>query len=102
MVFLRRAGSTSELSTAETVRRTLKLMSAAGCFERLLQVADTEPPRVRAMLGAIGEQLGKKGAALQRLRNSLNPSSRFDFGLLSGLPHAMKWQARESRPHEAV
>jgi hypothetical protein len=28
-------------------------------FERLLKVADSEPPRVRAMLGAIGAQLGK-------------------------------------------
>jgi len=100
--FLRRAGSTSELSPEETIRRTLKLLSPEGRYERLLKVADTEPPRVRAMLGAIGEQLGKNAAALQRLRNSLNPFSRFDFGLLSGLPHAIKWQAKESRPHETL
>jgi hypothetical protein len=65
-------------------------------------VADTEPPRVLAMLGAIGEQLGKNAAALRQLRDSLNPFSRFDVGLLSGLHHAMKWQAKESRPHETV
>ena len=38
------------------------------------------------MLGAIGEQMGWNPAALRRFRNSLNPLSRFDFGLLAGLP----------------
>ncbi len=93
--FLRRAGRTSELSPEETIRRTVKLFSEKGRFERLLRVAASEPPRVRAMIGAIGEQLGKKPAALRRLRGSLNPFSRFDFGLLSGLRHARNWQARE-------
>lgn len=51
----------------------------------------------RGMIGAIGEQLGKKRAALRRLRDSLNPFSRFDFGLLAGLRYARDWQARERR-----
>jgi hypothetical protein len=92
--FLRRGGKTSELSPPETIRRTLALFSEKGRFERLLKIADSEPPRVRALIGAIGEQLGKKPAALARLRASLNPFSRYDFGLLSGLPHARNWQAR--------
>jgi hypothetical protein len=100
--FLRRGGSTSELSSEETIRRTLVLLAEKGRFERLLKAADSEPPRVRAMLGALGEQLGKRKSALQRLRDSLNPFSRFDFGLLSGLPYAHKWQATETRQHEAV
>jgi len=95
--FLRRAGRTSELSPEETVRRTVKLLSEKGRFERQLRVAASEPPRVRAMIGAIGEQLGKNRAALRRLRDSLNPFSRFDFGLLAGLRHARNWQARERR-----
>jgi hypothetical protein len=49
------------------------------------------------MLGALGEQLGKRPATLGRLRESLNPLSRFDFGLLSGLPNAKRWQAKERR-----
>jgi hypothetical protein len=49
---------------------------------------------VRAILGAIGEQLGKKSAVVQRLRDSLNPFSKFDFGLLTGLPGARHWQAK--------
>jgi hypothetical protein len=95
--FLRRAGRTSELSPEETIRRALALFSENGRFERLLKVAPSEPPRVRAMIGAIGEQLGKNRAALSRLRKSLNPYSRFDFGLLSGLRYARSWQARERR-----
>ena len=100
--FLRRGGRTSELSPEETVRRTLKLLSEKGRFARLLKVSDSEPPRVRAMLGALGEQLGKTASTLQRLRTSLNPFSRFDFGLLAGLPHARSWQAMERRSHEIV
>jgi hypothetical protein len=96
--FLRRGGATSELSPEDTIRRTLKLLSEKGRFERLLKVADSEPPRVRAMLGATGEQLHKKKAVLDSLRGSLNPFSRFDFGVLSGLSHARKWQAKELRP----
>jgi len=63
-------------------------------FERLLAVAPFEPPRVRAMLGAIGEELGKKAPALEKLRQSLNPLSRFDFGQLSGLSCALRWFAK--------
>ncbi|MEX2560398.1 MAG: hypothetical protein WD403_10815 [Pirellulales bacterium] len=60
-------------------------------------MAETEPPRVRAMLGAIGEQLGKSERALKSLRASLNPLSRFDFGNLSELSYAHQWQAKDRR-----
>ena len=93
--FLRRGGRTSELPPEETVRKTLTVISKKGVFERLLKVADSEPPRVRAMLGALAEEIGKSDAVRARLRASLNPLSRFDFGLLSGLSHARSWQARE-------
>lgn len=95
--FLRRAGRTSELSPEETTGRIIILLSEKGRFERLLRIAASEPPRVRAMIGAMGQQLGKNRRALRRLRNSLNPFSRFDFGLLAGLRHARDWQARERR-----
>ena len=91
---LRRGGKASELSPEQTVQRVLALISEEGRFERLLRVAATEPPRVRAMLGTIGTHLGKNAAALKRLRASLNPFSKFDFGMLAGLPHAQEWQAK--------
>lgn len=95
--FLRRAGSTSELPDEETLRKTLGLFSEKGRFERLLKVSNTEPPRVRAIMGAIGEQIGKSPSALKRLKESLNPFSRFDFGALHGLRYAREWQARDHR-----
>ncbi|MBM4018449.1 MAG: hypothetical protein FJ288_09020 [Planctomycetes bacterium] len=95
--FLRRGGRTSELSADETIRRACELLSEKGRYERLLRVAATEPPRVRAMLGALGERLGKDRKKIRRLRDSLNPLSRYDFGLLAGLPNARAWQAKECR-----
>lgn len=92
--FLRRAGKTSELSPEDTARRTVALFREPGRFERLLKVIESEPPRVRAMMGAIGEEMGKKPATLHRLRASLNRLSRFDFGLLAGLARAGQWQAK--------
>lgn len=95
--FLRQRGKTSELLPANTIRRTLALASEQDRFERLLKAADSEPPRVRAMLGAIGQQLGKNPPAMRRLRESLNPFSRFDFGMLAGLKYARQWQAKGRR-----
>jgi hypothetical protein len=92
--FLRQGGKSSELPPTETLDRTVALLSESGRFERLLKVANSEPPRVRAILGAIGEQIGKTAAVTQQLRASLNPFSKFDFGLLAGVPYAKQWQAK--------
>jgi hypothetical protein len=92
--FLRHGGRSSELSPEQTIRRTIALMSEDERFDRLLKVADSEPPRVRAILGAIGEQMGLPPARLRRLRESLNPFSRFDFGLFAALTYAHAWQAK--------
>ena len=94
--FLRQAGRSSELSPEETVSKIKALLAERGRFERLQKIAATEPPRVRAILGAVGEQIGKAPKALHQLRASLNPFSRFDFGVLSALPNARAWQAKES------
>jgi hypothetical protein len=93
--FLRRRGEPSELSPEETVRRLLALLSEKGRFERLLAVSHAEPPRVRAILGAAGAQLGKPPKTLQRLKATLNPLSRFDFGALAALDRTGDWQAKE-------
>jgi hypothetical protein len=100
--FLRNRGETSELSAQETVDKLLDYFREPGRLERLLKVAPSEPPRVRAMLGAIGRQLGRPDTRLSALRKSLNPLSRFDFGILAALEHAREWQAKERKSHEAV
>jgi hypothetical protein len=99
--FLRNRGETSELPPAETIEKLLGYFREAGRFERLLNVAPSEPPRVRAMLGAIGQQIGQPDSVLAELRESLNPLSRFDFGILAALAYARRWQARERKSREA-
>jgi hypothetical protein len=93
----------SELATSSlTVQKTLGLLATDGHLERLLIVADSDPPRVRALLGALAEELGREPAARTRLRASLNPLSRFDFGQFTSLTHARKWQAKERPQRETV
>jgi hypothetical protein len=100
--FLRKGGRTSELSPERTVQKTLVLLKADRQLERLLKVADSEPPRVRALLGALAEELGQHPGARTRLRASLNPLSRFDFGHFASLTHARQWQAKEIPQRETV
>ncbi|MEK7270221.1 MAG: DUF6088 family protein [Planctomycetota bacterium] len=92
--FMRRGGRTSDLSPGETIRRVIVRLMEKGCYGRLLKAANTEPPRVRALLGALGERMGRDRAKIARLKKSLNPLSRYDFGLFSGLPNARSWQAK--------
>jgi Family of unknown function (DUF6088) len=100
--FLRNRGASNELSPKQAVDKLLTYFREPGRFKRLLEAAESEPPRVRAMLGAIGEQIGQSESALAPLRHSLNPLSRFDFGVLSALAHARRWQAKERKDDEAL
>ena len=93
--FLRHGAKFSELSPEQTISKLLVLLSEGGRLGRLVRIADSEPPRVRAMLGALAEQLGTRRSTLHYLRTSLNPLSRFDFGLLRSLPNSSAWQAKE-------
>jgi hypothetical protein len=95
--FLRNRGTHGELPPDETVKKLLGYFGEKGRFERLLKVAQAEPPRVRALLGAIGQQLGCSERRLSELRKGLNPLSRFDFGSLVALAYAKEWQAKERK-----
>ena len=100
--FLRKGGKTSELSSERTVQKTLALLATNRHLERLLKVANSEPPRVRALLGALAEELGRESGARTRLHASLNPLSQFEFGQFASLKHARKWQAKERPQRETV
>jgi hypothetical protein len=84
----------SDLPPEETIRRLVSMVSDPVRFKRLVKGALSEPPRVRAMLGALGEQAGGQISELEVLRASLNPISKFDFGVLRALPNATAWQAK--------
>ncbi len=91
---LRERARSSDLSPERTVGRLLSLLDDESRYLVLAKAAEEEPPRVRAMLGAIGEELGMPARARDRLRESLNPLSRFDFGPLRTLRSAKQWQAK--------
>ena len=91
---LRERARSSDLSPNETSKRLLRLLANEGRFARLADAAMAEPPRVRAMLGALGQELKMPPRILDRLRKSLNPLSRFDFGQLACLRYARGWQAK--------
>jgi Family of unknown function (DUF6088) len=92
--FLRSRGEWSDLSPPETIEQLLNHFRVPGRFDRLVAIAHAEPPRVRAMLGAIGQELKHAKDLLQQLRMGLNPYSRFEFGKLSSLWYAQEWQAK--------
>jgi hypothetical protein len=90
---LRERARSSDLQPEETIRRLEQVLSDEQRYRRLVTAAMAEPPRVRAMLGALGQDLDMPSVLLKRLRGTLNPLSRFDFGNLDGLPNARDWQA---------
>ncbi len=92
--FLRGRGHNSELSEEDTKARLLTLLRAPERFQRLAAVAPGEPARVRAILGAAGQEIEMPPGLLWALRKSLNQRSRFDFGALRGLTYSRDWQAK--------
>ena len=92
--FLRQRGVYSDLPPDATAERLRRLLADDERFRRLVRAARSEPPRVRAMLGALGEELHKSPKLLGQLRRDLNPLSRFDFGRLESLRYAREWQAK--------
>jgi hypothetical protein len=91
---LRERGRPSDLPPEATARRLVQVLRDRERFARLVRAALSEPPRVRAMLGALGQQAGAPEPELRRLRKTLNRLSRFDFGPLRVLEHAREWQAK--------
>jgi hypothetical protein len=91
---LRERARYSDLSPQRTIDRLRRLLSDEDHFRRLAAAALEEPPRVRAILGALGEESGMPESTLAPLRESLNPLSRFDFGTLGSLQFARRWQAK--------
>ena len=92
--FLRNRAETSDLSPVQTVMRIRALLAEDGAFDRLIGPAMDEPPRVRAMLGALGQDIGVPERQLQKLRRSLGTVSKYDFGRLASLRYAKEWQAK--------
>jgi hypothetical protein len=63
-------------------------------FDRVAVAALKEPPRVRALVGAIGTALGVDNAKLDKLEDSLNKTTHFSLGLSDKIPEVKAWGIR--------
>ncbi len=80
-------------SPAEAVSKIRDLFAARRfSFSRVARRSFNEPPRVRALLGAIGSELRADRKALTALRKSLNPMTTFRLGVNRVLPNASDWR----------
>jgi hypothetical protein len=94
--FVRDRGAYAETSSTGTFKRLNHLLVNMSEVDglHLCDVAITEPPRVRAILGALLECANLPSEMWGPLRKSLNPLSKFEFGIFSELSNAKEWQAR--------
>jgi hypothetical protein len=85
-----------DTTPAKTISRMIHLVRHGQFdFDRLARFALAEPPRVRALLGAIGEEAGVDSAILRPLRRSLNPLSAYRIaGAVSALPNSKEWHIK--------
>ncbi len=91
---LRDLNHLTDLSPEDTTRKLGALLADDSARNRIRRAAVHEPPRVRAMVGALAEQAGASEDELRQLRKTLNPTTRYDFGPLSELGTARNWRAR--------
>jgi hypothetical protein len=91
---------------SDVIRRLLALLRAGRLnYGRLARFARAEPPRVRALVGAMGDELYKRAGtghrsanAITALRKSLNPLTRYVIpGVNDILPCAATWRIKSSR-----
>jgi hypothetical protein len=98
---IRDRGEFAETSAKESYQRLRYLLKEQLQMDRLRElreVALEEPPRVRAMLGAMFAYAELPQSLWEPLKASLNPLTKFDFGLFSELPNAQQWQAKVKLP----
>ena len=85
-----------DASTPSTVKRIKALFTNKRLnIARLTRFARVEPPRVRALLGAIAEDIGYHGSAVRTLRRDLNPLTTYHVpGVRVVLKNASKWHIK--------
>ena len=87
----------------ETVEKLLQYFREPGTLRAHSQGRPVgAPARPRHAREPSASRLDQPEDVLAGLRKSLNPLSRFDFGILAALAYARQWQAKERRDHETV
>jgi hypothetical protein len=78
-------------ASAEDILVGLKPILKKMDVNSILKFALKEPPRVRALLGAILSELRIKNNAIEVLKESLNPLTHYKLGLSGALAKASDW-----------
>ena len=93
---LRNISRIPDTSVSNTVKRIKTLIQKRHLRPaRLVRFALAEPPRVRALVGAMVDDLDYRGAGLKKLRQKLNPLTTYDVpGVKASLKTAAAWRIR--------
>jgi hypothetical protein len=85
-----------DASTPSAVKRIKTLVANNRLnMVRLARFARAEPPRVRALLGAIAEDVGNHGSTAEILRQNLNPLTTYRVpGISAALKNASNWHIK--------
>lgn len=79
-------------TASEAIVKILKMLgSDKARLGRMVQYAGFEPPRVRALVGAMAHHLKYMDDRLKKLKKSLNPLTKYKLNVGHVLPTAADW-----------
>ncbi len=89
---LRAINKIPDTSASDAVIKILNMLGKdRDLLDRIVGFAANEPPRVKALVGAIAQQLKYKGDKLNKLKKSLNPLTKYKLHVSDVLPTAFDW-----------
>lgn len=89
---LRAINKIPDTSASDAVLKILDMLRAdRDRLDRIVGFASNEPPRVKALVGAIAQQLKYKGDKLSKLKKLLNPLTKYKLQVNHVLPTAHDW-----------
>ena len=86
---IKKVPDASAQDTVLKIQQMLKLDKDR--LDRIISYAQHEPPRVRALAGALAQSLKHSSHQLDKLRKSLNPLTKYKLGIAQVLPTASNW-----------
>lgn len=78
-------------ASPKDVINRLKVLLKKMELKDMLRLAKKEPPRVRALLGALCSEIKLKSELVKDLKDSLNPLTKYKLGLSEFLLKASEW-----------
>ncbi len=81
-----------DASVQDTILKIQQMLKAdKDRLDLLIDYAKHEPPRVKALVGALAQSLKHHTPQLDKLKKSLNPLTKYKLGIAQILPSALNW-----------